>query len=57
MTVKVNIINIWCILMSVAVTVPNLMMMTLTVSEESLAGTHTQTYRLAYVNLFQVVRL
>ena len=34
--VKINIINTWCILMSEAVTVPSLMRMTLTVSEESL---------------------
>ena len=37
MNVKVNIINYCCILMSEAVTVPNLMMMTSTVSEESIA--------------------
>ena len=44
MEVKVNIINTWCILVSEAVTVPNLMMMTLIVSEESLArDTDTQT--------------
>ena len=37
MKVKVNIISMGCILMSEAVTVPSLTMMTLTVSEESLA--------------------
>ena len=35
--VKVNIINTWCILISEAVTVPSLTMVTSTVSEESLA--------------------
>ena len=49
MKIKVNIINTQCILMSEAVTVPNLTMMTSIVSEESLArdrhntGTHTGT--------------
>ena len=42
---NVNIINTWCILMSEAVTVPSLMMMTLIVSEESFArDTHTYTH-------------
>ena len=44
MKVKVNIINICCILMSEAVIVPNLMMVTLIVSEKSLVSdTQTQT--------------
>ena len=44
MKMKVNIINTWCILISEAVTVPSLTMMTSTVSEESLArDTHTHT--------------
>ena len=44
MKVKVNIIITSCILMSEAVTVPSLMMMTSIISEESLArDTHTQT--------------
>ena len=56
MKVKVNIINMRCILMSEAVTMPSLMMMT--VSEESLARdthTHTHTHRLEvlYLKLFQ----
>ena len=37
MKVNVNILNTWCILMSEAVAVPSLMMMTSMVSEESLA--------------------
>ena len=50
--VKVNIINMSCILMSEAVTVPSLVMTTIMVSEESLArdrqtnrhrDTHTHT--------------
>ena len=54
MKVKVNIMTTSCILLSEAVTVPGLVMMTATVSEESLAidrhtdrdrqtHTHTQT--------------
>ena len=46
--VKVNIINTWYILMSEAVTIPSLMMMTSTVSEESLArDTHTHASSIA----------
>ena len=37
MKTKVNIFHMYCILMSDAVTVPSLMMMTSPVSEESLA--------------------
>ena len=37
MKVKVNIINTWCILMSDTVTMPSLMMVTVIVSEDSLA--------------------
>ena len=37
MKVNVNTINTWCILMSEAVSMPSLMMMTLIVSEELLA--------------------
>ena len=50
MKVKVNIINTWCIIMSEAITVPSLMLMTSTVSQESLARdmharTHARTHR------------
>ena len=45
MKVRVNIINTRCIIMSEAVTVPSLTMMTSTVSEASLAR-DTQTHRL-----------
>ena len=44
MKVKVHISNAWCILMSGAVTGPSLMLMTLTVSDDSLAR-DTQTDR------------
>ena len=45
MKVKANIINTWCIPVTEAVTVPSLMMITLVVSEESLArDTHTHTH-------------
>ena len=57
MKVKVNIINTWCILMSEAVTVPSLMMMTSLVSEESLASDrHTHRHGLVYVNIFKVLK-
>ena len=52
MKVKVNIIKTGCILMSEAVTVSSLTMMTSTVYEESLARnthTHTHTQRLGVV--------
>ena len=52
MKVQVNIINMRCIPMSEAVIVPNLTMMTLVVSEESLARdrhTDTATQRLGSV--------
>ena len=51
MKVRVNLINTWCIVMSAAVTVPNLMM-TLIISEESLVRdthTHTHTQRIRTV--------
>ena len=52
MKVKVNIINPWSILMSDAVTMPSLTMVTSTVSEESLAkDTHTQTQSRVYVKV------
>ena len=59
MKIKVNIINTRCISMSETVTMPSLMTMASTVSEESLAGdthtyTHTQTdFGLVYLKLFQ----
>ena len=55
MKVNVNIINTCCIPMSDAVTVPSLTIMTLIVSEESLARdrhTHRQTHRLYYIITF-----
>ena len=66
MKVKVNIITTLCILMSEAVTVPRLMMMTSKVSEESLAmhpRTHAQThvhtggetFALSILKMFKVV--
>ena len=58
MKVKVNIINIYCILMSEeAVTVPSLTMMTLTVSEESLVRDrhrHTHIDRVVYLKICKV---
>ena len=59
MKVKVNIINTWCILMSEAVTVLSLMMMTLIVFEESLARgrhthRHTKTRGRLVLNFFKV---
>ena len=64
MKVEVNIIHTWCILMSEAVTVPGWMMMTLIVSEESLARdtrsrthartdthTHTHTHKMSLPTL------
>ena len=52
MKVNVNIINTVCIIISEAVTVPSMIMMTLILSEESLAreihtdtDTHTHTNR------------
>ena len=58
MKVKINIINIRCILMSEAVTVQSLMMMTLTASEESLTRntdrqTERQTFALSTVSDFE----
>ena len=53
---KVNINNTRCILMSEAITVPSLMLMTVVVSEESLAGdrhTHTLT-QTDIQNIFKV---
>ena len=45
MKVNVNVINTWCILMSVAVTVPSMMVMASIVSEESLVrDAHTHMY-------------
>ena len=51
MKVKVNIMTMWCMLMPEAVTVPSLMMMTLIVSEESLAM--DTVFCLVYLKLFQ----
>ena len=54
MKVKVNIIDTWCILMSEAVTLLSLMMMTLIVFEESLTrDTHTHRLWVLYPNFFQ----
>ena len=59
MKVKVNIMNMRCNIMSEAVTIPSLMMMTSIVSEESLArdtqtdrqtDTHAHTHTHAYTH-------
>ena len=55
--VKVHIINTWCILMSEAVSVTSLMIMTSTVSEESLQGDHTDNTDLALFILNFLSRL
>ena len=53
MRLKVNIINTWCILMSEAVTVPGLKMITLIVSEESLVrDTHAHTLQVMYIKFY-----
>ena len=55
MKVKLNIINMRCIIMSEEVTVPSLIMMTSPVFEESLARdthTHTHTLRVVYAKIF-----
>ena len=57
--VKVNIINMRCILKSGAVTVLSLMMMALKETEESLArdgqtNTHTHRHGVIYSNFFKV---
>ena len=53
MKVKVSIINTWCVAMSEAVTMPNVMMTSM-VSEESLArDTHRQIdFGLVYLKTF-----
>ena len=55
----VNTINMWCILMSEAVTVPSLKMITSTVSEESLArNRHTNRHTASWMlTFFTVLRL
>ena len=62
MKVTVTIIHTWCMHISEAVTVPSMMIMPSTVSEESLAtGRHTDRHInrhcLVYVNFFKVLRL
>ena len=53
MKAKVNIINTCCIIMSGAVTVPNLKMMTLIVSDGLLArDTHTHTHARARTHTY-----